>query len=51
MDELIAQEPERELIKNIVENLPFELTNAQKKVVKNIVEDLHSPKAMLRLLQ
>lgn len=51
LDELISQKPERELIKNIVENLPFELTNAQKKVTKNIIEDLHSPKAMLRLLQ
>lgn len=51
LDEFIIEEPERELIKNIVENLPFELTTAQKRVTKNIIEDLHSPKAMLRLLQ
>lgn len=51
LDEFIIEEPERELIKNIVENLPFELTTAQKRVTKNIIEDLHSSKAMLRLLQ
>lgn len=41
----------REVIKEIQQKLPFELTKAQKKCIKAIVEDLHKDKAMLRLLQ
>lgn len=40
-----------EIIKEIVAALPFELTNAQKKVIKHIIENIHEPKPMLRLLQ
>lgn len=40
-----------EIIKEIVSTLPFELTNAQKKVIKHITENIHEPKPMLRLLQ
>ncbi len=40
-----------EVIKEIVATLPFELTNAQKKVIKHITENIHEPKPMLRLLQ
>ena len=32
-------EPKREIVKVFLENLPFSLTNAQKKVAKNILED------------
>jgi len=39
------------IIKEIMATLPFELTNAQKKVIKHITENIHEPKPMLRLLQ
>lgn len=42
---------QREIIKDIISTLPFELTNAQKKVLKHITENIHEPKPMLRLLQ
>jgi ATP-dependent DNA helicase RecG len=42
---------ERNIIKDIISTLPFELTNAQKKVLKHITENIHEPKPMLRLLQ
>lgn len=42
---------DREIIKNIVSTLSFELTTAQKKVLKHITENIHEPKPMLRLLQ
>lgn len=38
-------------IKPILEKIPFELTNAQKKVLKDIQEDIVSGKAMNRLVQ
>lgn len=40
-----------DIIKNILATLPFELTTAQKKVVKQLTENIHEPKPMLRLLQ
>ncbi len=43
--------PDRENIKTITNQLPFTLTNAQKKVIKNIIENIHDPKPMIRLLQ
>lgn len=43
--------PDRETIKAVTQTLPFELTRAQKRVVKEMIEDVHNPKAMLRLLQ
>ncbi len=42
---------DREIIKDIITTLPFELTTAQKKVIKHITENIHEPKPMLRLLQ
>ena len=42
---------DRNIVKEIIATLPFELTNAQKKVIKHITENLHEPKPMLRLLQ
>ncbi|MFA7298261.1 MAG: ATP-dependent DNA helicase RecG [Candidatus Absconditabacterales bacterium] len=42
---------DREIVKDIIATLPFELTNAQKKVIKHITENIHEPKPMLRLLQ
>lgn len=40
-----------DLRKKLIANLPFELTNGQKKVLAQIDEDLTSSKKMLRLLQ
>ena len=42
---------QREVLKNMLSRLPFELTHAQKKVVKQIIDDFHSWKPMIRLLQ
>jgi len=39
------------LVHKFIKNLPFELTNAQKKAVKEIITDLNSEKPMQRLLQ
>ncbi len=44
-------DPDREEVKNIIKRLPFELTKAQKKVIKHIIEDIHLNKPMMRLLQ
>ena len=43
--------PERDLIKSFLQTLPFQLTKAQKKVIKQIIDDFHSDKTMMRLLQ
>lgn len=43
--------PDRDIVKEFVDSLPFQLTNAQKKAIKNIIDDIHSWKPMLRLLQ
>ncbi|WP_414043358.1 ATP-dependent DNA helicase RecG [Macrococcus animalis] len=40
-----------ELVKNFIGTLPFELTDAQKKVVNEIFRDLKTPMRMNRLLQ
>ena len=40
-----------ELLKKLYQKLPFELTDAQKKVVREIYEDLKSDKVMNRMLQ
>ncbi|MEI7478155.1 MAG: hypothetical protein WCJ81_06840 [bacterium] len=42
---------DRDLVKEIVEALPFLLTQAQKKCIKTIIENIHESKPMLRLLQ
>ena len=39
------------LVEKFIQNLPFELTNAQKKAVDEIFKDLNSTKPMQRLLQ
>lgn len=43
--------PNRELIKWLIEKLPFQLTGAQKKVLKTMIENFHDEKPMVRLLQ
>lgn len=47
----IWEEIMRDIVKEIIEKLPFTLTNAQKKVIKMVTENIHEPKPMLRLLQ
>lgn len=47
----LLNSPNRELIKSFIEKLPFELTNAQKKVLKVMIENFHDEKPMIRLLQ
>lgn len=44
-------DPDREIIKQFIYKLPFQLTKAQKKAIKTIVDDFHSGESMLRLLQ
>ena len=44
-------DPNREEVKMIIERLPFQLTMAQKKVIKHLIDDLHLSKPMMRLLQ
>jgi ATP-dependent DNA helicase RecG len=44
-------DPRREIIKNFIGKLPFKLTNAQKKVIKNCIESIHDIKPMMALLQ
>lgn len=36
---------------DIIEKLPFTLTNAQKKALKQVIDDIHKDRPMLRLLQ
>ena len=42
---------ENGLVRKFIDNLPFELTNSQKKAVQEILADLNSGKPMQRLLQ
>ncbi len=42
---------EKGLVKEFIDNLPFELTGAQKKAVNEILNDLNSDVPMARLLQ
>ncbi len=44
-------DPHRDIIKNFIDTLPFTLTNAQKKVIKNCIESIHDKKPMMALLQ
>ena len=39
------------LVMKFIQNLPFELTSAQKRAINEILNDLHSTKPMQRLLQ
>lgn len=43
--------PSRRLLKQLLAQLPFEMTQAQKRVSKDILQDLSQPKPMLRLVQ
>ncbi len=47
----IAINPRWEEVKRFIDNLPFSLTQDQKKAVKNILKDMSRPKPMNRLLQ
>ncbi len=44
-------DPDREIIKEFQTFLKFQLTNAQKKAIKHIVDDFHGGDTMMRLLQ
>ena len=43
--------PEQKLTKQLLQSLPFSLTGAQTKVLKEIRQDLQQPRPMLRLVQ
>ena len=43
--------PDRDIVKELLVTLTFELTPPQKTCVKEIIENLHSEKPMLRLMQ
>ncbi len=47
----IAFDGEGELVKKVQERLPFELTGAQKRVLREIFEDMAVPRPMNRLIQ
>ncbi|WP_353684587.1 ATP-dependent DNA helicase RecG [Thermodesulfovibrio sp. 3907-1M] len=47
----ISFKPEGKLLRNFLENLPFQLTTAQQKVIKEILQDMEKPVPMNRLLQ
>jgi ATP-dependent DNA helicase RecG len=47
----ISQKYENNKLKEFISNLPFPLTNAQKRVVNEILTDIKSPVRMNRLLQ
>ena len=42
---------DRSVIKEMMDGLPFSLTDAQKKVIKQTIEDVHKSDPMLRLVQ
>jgi ATP-dependent DNA helicase RecG len=44
-------EIDRSVIKEMMDGLPFSLTDAQKKVIKQTIEDVHKSDPMLRLVQ
>lgn len=46
-----TDEIDRSVIKEMVDGLPFSLTDAQKKVIKQTIEDVHKSDPMLRLVQ
>lgn len=45
------QQLDRDIVKDILDAIPFSLTTAQKKSIKVIIENLHETRPMLRLLQ
>ena len=50
-NKVISEEQQWDILKDMLQHIPFELTHAQKKVVKQIIDDFHSWKPMIRLLQ
>jgi len=42
---------DRNIIREIISKLSFELTGAQKRVLKDVIENIHDNKPMMRLLQ
>ena len=50
-NKVISEEQQWNVLKEMLQHIPFELTHAQKKVVKQIIDDFHSWKPMIRLLQ
>jgi len=46
-----VSDAQRLTVTEIVDRLPFTLTNAQKKALKQIIDDIHLDRPMLRLLQ
>ncbi len=47
----ISQGSRTKLLKEFYHTLPFDLTNAQKRSIKEVIKDLRSPQPMHRLLQ
>jgi len=47
----VVQGKEAKLLREFYENLPFDLTDAQKRSVKEVAKDMRSSRAMNRLLQ
>lgn len=47
----VSIKPEGKLYKSLLDNLEFELTGAQKRVIKTVFSDLSNPYPMLRLVQ
>lgn len=47
----IAHRPKSDLMTQVIQGMPFELTDAQRKVTEEIIRDLSSPEGMNRLLQ
>jgi len=43
--------PERHRVSDLLEHVPFELTGAQKKAIKQVIEEMHGPVTMMKLLQ
>lgn len=48
---LPASLPQWSLVSDLLQHVPFQLTWAQKKVIKEIVEEMHGPVTMMKLLQ
>ncbi len=46
-----TQEANRNVVKEFLSTLPYELTGAQKKALKEIIDDMNGPTTMMKLLQ
>jgi len=47
----VTGSPDRELVKQVSQNLPFILTDPQKKSIKQIIDDFYTGKPMMRMMQ